>query len=237
MLGIIIPMPTEARCFSPRLREMKKLYNVGQHALVVVSGMGEQVIQAAQTLYKAGASCLVSYGTAVGLTTHLRSGTVCIPQHIVNTEGTIYQNDPHLTSLFVEQRYQFKRGFTQGNLAHTADILTTQQSKEQLHQLTGSSAADMESFLIAHMSEQFNIRFFALRVIIDTVDFHFPSEIAQCISPSGKVSTRQLLSNICSHPGLLWPLGTLVRNYYHARNALRQSAKLKMLMPKCQLSD
>lgn len=228
VLGIIVALPAEARCFSRAFREKGKIYRLSHNALLIISGMGEGVNQAAAMLHKEGVSCLVSCGTAAGLVSDLKSGMVCIPQAVVNSHGEVYQSD-HVVRSQVLLALANQMPISQGRLAHTENILVTSEAKRQLHQVTSAISSDMESFLIAALAQHYQLRFLALRVIIDTVDVNVPNDLLQCMSSAGAISISKLLWAIGYRPALLKSLIVLAKNYYKVRKQLKIFSKIEVI--------
>lgn len=227
MFGIIIAMPTEARCFSSSFREIGKIYKLSDKTLVIVSGMGKQAIEAVETLLQHGATSLISCGSAAGLSPHLKSGTLCIPQKIINAQGETCYCDPGMQEQ-VLKNLDNKITVSQGNLAHAINILKTQTEKKDLYQISGAEVADMESFYIGQEAQRHQIPFIALRVIIDTFDFDMPERLTQCISIEGRVSIRKILINLCKQPRLLLSLLLLGNNFHKTRKALKNISQIDM---------
>ncbi|CEG58981.1 phosphorylase family protein [Legionella fallonii] len=229
MFGILIAMPTEARCFSSSFCSIGEVYTFTPKALVAVSGMGELASQAAQTLIKKGVTCLISCGTAVGLAPSIKPGTLCVPQKILNHSKEVYYCDNDWRQQLLTGSSN-KISLDEGNLIHTPNILTTSNEKQTLHDSSGAIAADMESLFIAQEAKRHQIPFVALRVVIDDAHFTMPKQLTEAVSSNGEVAIRKILLSLGKQPKLIYPLTTLAINFNKTRKVLKTISQMKMFV-------
>lgn len=223
LLGIIIPMPIEARCFSPSFKRIGSIYSLNDKTLIAVSGMKELAAQAVLALHQYHVRCFISYGTAVALAPDLAPGALCIPQEIVHESGCSFETDSYW-----RQQLLFNIDediiYREESLLHTDKILKRSDEKQHLFQKTGAIAADMESFYIAQKARQLGIPFLVIRAIIDRAEFNMPDILAHSFSSQEVISVFNILTNVCRQPSILFPLFSLTKNFSKARKMLKQIA-------------
>lgn len=164
---------------------------------VYVSGPGsERAFTAARRAISDGASALMSWGLAGGLTESVATGTIVVPDLLVSGAGQWQANAAWRQRLLDALGSRF--GLSDGPL-YTADrVITTLEDKSRLASSTGSVAVDMESAGVAEAAAEDSIPFVALRVVADGPKDELPDNAAALITPSGRTRYRGLLGFLFS---------------------------------------
>jgi adenosylhomocysteine nucleosidase len=194
MIGVVAALPAEGRCY------------VGVGARVVVSGVGAAAAgRACATLLRDGATALVSWGTAAGLTDALASGHVVV-------DGS----DPAWVSRLVA-----RVGATRGHIASATSVLRNGAEKRALAAATGAIVADMETAAVAEAARAAGVPWLAVRAVADTVDVGLPASVVSAIDGQGRVRYGRLGAALMRRPADVAALPRVARGFNAALRALR----------------
>ncbi|MEN8207206.1 MAG: purine phosphorylase, partial [Pseudomonadota bacterium] len=139
--GIVVALPAEARTLS-RVSQPGDAVRLGEHSLLIVSGMGaRRAGKAARALLHAGATALVSWGTAGGLDPKYRSGHLLVSEKILTTSGEHYLADQAWRTR-VLQTLSDHIDCSDGNVVTTGQVLTSAADRRRLHAQSGAAAVD-----------------------------------------------------------------------------------------------
>lgn len=223
--GLVVALSTEARCVTPEYVPMNKKITVNQHTMLWLSGMGaESAKKAAEQLYRAGATRLVSFGVAGALDRQLKPGDLVLPD-VVCGENLLPVTLDWRNHL--QHRLSADTVVVNGVLASSAEPLTTMQSKLRLAEITGACAVDMESSAIATVAMDAEIPFIAVRVIVDPVEFSPPSALLSAVKPDGSVNLLRILALILNRSisiGTLFQMGLGMRTACKTLSRVIQAA-------------
>lgn len=199
-LGIVTALPQEARCIVKRQLPAGKVIRITEHILLCLSGTGaKRAAQAGRQLLDQGAAALLSVGTAVALDPRLVTGTVLLPQRIVNhDQAAITVDAPWRAAL--QQRLADSFQSHTGPLADSPRILTGPAAKQALRQHTHAVAADMESAALGRLAAQHGQPFVALRVILDTAAMSLPAWLPGTLTPLGQPAAGAFANQLFRHP-------------------------------------
>jgi len=174
------------------------------NAVVVCGGIGAQAARrAAEAVIARHAPAVVySVGFAGALTPELKVGDVVRPGRILNAgDGS---------SVVLEGG--------EGVLV-TFGAIAGPEQKKNLREAYAAQAVDMEAAAVARAAEARGVRFAALKVISDEVDFVFPS-MERFVSVTGELSEWRLGLFVVARPWL-WPrVARLMRNSARASRVL-----------------
>jgi adenosylhomocysteine nucleosidase len=177
---------------------------------------------AARAALASGATALVSWGLAGGLTPELEPGTVLLPRELITQGGGSFRSDRvwH-AKLTAELAGQF--AFDDRSLLGATETLATPQRKAQAARASGAVAVDMESAAIAEVAERADARFVALRVIVDGHSDLLPPGAERWIDERG--NRRMTAAIDAALTPTHWPaLWVLAQRYRVARRVLDQLA-------------
>lgn len=202
MLGALVGLTAEAKLLRARL----------PHCAIAVSGATrEGAERGIAALKRAGATQLLSFGCAAGLSPLLKPGTILVPDW-VDVDGRRFQTDLTLRNRFGAEQ----AGAKHGGLRHSDDLIVTAADKALLFAETHCLGVDMESGLVA----QAGLPFAVLRVICDDVARDLPP-VAQDVLAEGRISIPRLLSGLARKPNQIGALMALGREAGIARKAMK----------------
>ncbi|XSG85753.1 MAG: phosphorylase [Methylohalobius sp. ZOD2] len=225
MLGIVVALPAECRTLTRQRVSVGQLVRLTPTAMIQVAGMGsERALAAADILYRAGASAVLSWGVAAGLQPELTAGTLVLPRRLLLSTGEEITTDPHWWSN-LHRTLADLPSLTTAPLAGSDHILKTPTDKKILFDTTGAAAVDMESAFLARWAIQKRIPFAALRAISDTAGTALPGSVLAATGEQGDVSIPRLLGQLLRHPGQIRSLITLGRQFNAARLQLNRTGE------------
>ncbi len=224
-IGIIAALPAEARSFSARPIKPNNLTELEHGVLLWQCGMGaERAQQAARSLLDAGATALLSWGTAGGLDPALRPGDVVLPATVVPSPGV---------GLEVDAAWHMRlckclagSNINTGPLIQSPRVVAEPADKAELFQSTGAIAVDMESAAIAQVCQDAGKSFMAIRAIADPAGRSIPAAVITAMDVNGRVSLAKLGQVVLRTPRLLTTLLQLRRDSRAAYATLANIAKL-----------
>jgi adenosylhomocysteine nucleosidase len=198
MIGIVTGLTAEARLARP----------LGTPR--AGGGTPEGAAQAAGALIAEGATALISFGLAGGLTPGLHPGTLIVPTQ-VRTAAASYATDLALTQLL-------------GGPAHTLyagdAVAVTAADKAALHAATGADAIDLESGAVARVAAAHGVPFAVLRAVCDPADSTLPPAAIIALDTRGAIALARVAASVLRHPGQVPALLRLARDAARARAAL-----------------
>jgi adenosylhomocysteine nucleosidase len=187
-IGVIAALPGEARS----LRKSTAHWG-GSSPEVALSGIGPQAAgAAAEQLARSGAAGLVSFGYAGALKPALRSGSLVLPDAIVQADETRHETDSAWLAALIAAIAP-DVAVVSGTLLSMPHMLTSAEDKHAAHIATGAVAVDMESAAIAATAERHGLPFIAVRAVLDEADHTVPSAILAAVDESGTVGLGRLV--------------------------------------------
>jgi adenosylhomocysteine nucleosidase len=214
LLGVAAALPLEARA----------LRYGGAGLLLEVTGIGAaQAAAGARRLVQAGATALLSWGTAAGLTPGLAPGAVAFPQVVIDADGQRFAADAAWHRRLL-RRLGGSAAPIIAPLAASGEVLRGPEEKRALHLRTGAVVADMESGALARVACESAIPFLALRVVLDPVAGVLPDCVTGATDDRGELAVSRLLAAAAVRPGDWVHLLALIRWFSVARRALGRLA-------------
>ena len=196
MLGVITGLKAEARLANP---------------LGFVLAGGANAAEAAARLADEGATALLSFGLAGGLSEAVPPGTLIIPG-VILSGGARFATDPALTA--------WLGGQTCDTLAAERLTVATAEDKRALHRRTGATAVDLESGAVAEIAHGRGMAFAALRCVCDGVDTDLPAAAMVALSAKGAIMIERVLFSLLEQPRQIGALIRLSRQAACARASL-----------------
>ena len=169
---------------------------------ICVTGVGPDRARSkvSQLLDERSVDHLILCGFAGGLDPTLETGSVVVPQRIVNGRGDLValsdQQQP--TILTVEQ------------------VVTEPQQKRELFAKHGAVAVDMESFDVAQVAAGRSVPLTVIRSVLDTAEQSLPAGIHDWVDTQGRTQWSKICRELFKHP---LQVGTLARLRRQARQA------------------
>ncbi|MGH8709780.1 MAG: hypothetical protein ACREVA_00405 [Burkholderiales bacterium] len=225
MIGVIAALPLEARCLAGR--KLAPGERVELHpGWIQLCGIGrEKALNAAQSLLEAGATALLSWGTAGGLDPALSAGTLVLPQQVIGANQSVFPVDSEWRNR-VQQRVAKHVATSSGILLESLSVFTHPSQKQALAKRAGAAAVDMESAAVAQVAQQAGVPFIAIRVIADQAITAIPSSALSAVDAYGRLQFLPLVASLLAHPRELPALITLGRAFRAAQKTLSTVATL-----------
>lgn len=164
-----------------------------------------------------GADGIVSFGMAGALAPDLALGDWVIGSRV----GT-HECDP----LWRDALLRRLPGARLGPIHADGRLIADPADKENLHQASGSLAADMESHVVARAAAEAGLPFAVLRCVSDEAAAALPPAIAVAMKPGGGLALGAVLGSIARRPGQVPHLLRTVAGFNRAYRALGEGARL-----------
>ncbi|SJM89423.1 Hopanoid-associated phosphorylase [Crenothrix polyspora] len=222
--GIVVALPEELATLTEKKIDKGHCVFIAKQLLVVYAGAGcHNAKIAAESLLAKGATHLISWGCAAGLSHVLRPGDLVLADTVMDTDDVKIAID-------ADWHDHSKQVLSKSGVVHAGCLLTTphivapSKDKKQLHLKTGAIALDMESVAIAKVAQQHGVPFLAIRVIADSVNTSLPRAINNALNDQGEVVLKKLLLSIALNPVEIPRLIKLGLNFRAAKLTLKRIA-------------
>jgi hopanoid-associated phosphorylase len=190
-------------------------------AVVCGGGDARRTAAALAKAIAAGASGVISFGTAGGLAPELRPGDRLVADAVLANEKR-WPSDPAWTAKLVTAL----PGAARGAIASVDLPVASAEAKRELYERTGALAVDMESYVAARLSEAHGLPFAVFRVIVDPAQRSLPPAALVAMRPDGGVNLRAVLSSIAAQPGQISQMIRLALDARAARTALLSGRRM-----------
>jgi adenosylhomocysteine nucleosidase len=225
-LGIIVGVPYEARSLAKYSILNDEPVRLRQGVTLGVSGVGpRRAGLASRRLLEKGATALLSWGSAGGLSPKLSPGSLILPRIIIAANRSVYHADASWHKDLCD-RLRGQVEFHTGPLAESATVVQTSAEKAILFQQTGAVGVDMESAAIAFVAQEARVPFVAVRVIADSANAPLPNSALNACDEFGRLNFLKLIWGVAGRPTELFPLIHLARDYRAAQRTLALVARL-----------
>ena len=225
-LGIIVGVPSEARSLAKYSIINDEPVRLRQGVTLDVSGVGpRRAGLASRRLLGKGATALLSWGSAGGLSPTLSSGSLLLPKTIIASDQSVYHVDLSWHKSLCS-RLEGQVEFHTGPLAESATVVSTPAEKAILFQQTGAIGVDMESAAVAAVAQGARVPFVAVRAVADSTDITLPNSALNACDEFGRLNFLRLIRGIAMRPAELFPLIRLARDYRAAQRTLALVARL-----------
>lgn len=172
---------------------------------------------------------VILFGLAGGLDPRFPEGTVLPITWVIDERGWAIHLDHDVESNIdspyaqatVKLSDERQRQTTEQSLVTLDRLADTVATKRQLFEHYRCSAADMETFHVAHSLAQKGIPLVILRAIGDPADMALPAATINWIKPDGHTNVLAVLRHLLIHP---WRTFTLIRLGKNTRLAAQQLA-------------
>lgn len=219
-------MSVEARSLAKHSITNDQPVRLREGVTLAVSGVGpRRASLASRTLLEKGATALLSWGSAGGLSPKLSPGSLILPTIIIASDRSVYHADPSWHKNLCN-RLRGQVEFHTGPLAESATVVQTPAEKAVLLHQTGAIGVDMESAAVAAVAQEARVPFIAVRVVADSTDITLPNSALNACDEFGQLNFLKLIRGIAQRPTELFPLLCLARDYRAAQNTLALVARL-----------
>ena len=141
---------------------------------------------AARTALSAGADALVSWGSAGGLDPSLGSGTIVVPDRVVDASGNVRASDQEW-SRRLRAAASEQLSVAAGAMLHSERPIEDPRHKQRMYADTGAAAVDMESGGIARIADEAGIPWIAVRVVVDPAAAVLPALARSAVRDDGRL--------------------------------------------------
>ena len=222
-LGIVAALPEEAECLTGVRPVPGCQLRISASVWLKLSGIGAaRAARSASVLVEQGASALLSWGGAAGLTPNLGPGDLLVPARVITSDGKILPID-------VDWHRRLCAALTPipdiSPLVEVNHILLEPQDKTRTGELTGAVAADMESAAVTRVAAESGVSSLVLRVVVDPSFMPVPASARAAVTMSGARDWWGLARGLCRRPVEAAGLWRLARAFATARKSLHAVAR------------
>jgi adenosylhomocysteine nucleosidase len=203
-IGIVVGIAAEA----------KAAHRISANILCS-GGRPDVAAHQAYQLIATGATTLMSFGIAGGLSSTLRPGSLVVADEII----TDFDRYPALASCASRIRAHV------GPIYGSWTIVSNPAEKRALRKRTGALAVDMESGPIARVAMEAGIPFIALRAIADPATRGLPPAALLPLDENGRPNLSAVFWSILTDPGQIPALIDTGNQTRKALHRLRVAAK------------
>jgi adenosylhomocysteine nucleosidase len=172
-----------------------------------------------------GATALLSWGSAGGLSPALSPGNLILPKTIIASNRSLYHVDPTWHNSLCNQLKGHVDFFTDPMTESTA-VVCTPTEKAILFRETGAIGVDMESAAVAAVAQEVGVPFMVVRAVADAMDTTIPKSTLNALDEFGRLNFLKLIQGFVQHPPELFALLRVGRNYRAAQRTLAAVARL-----------
>jgi nucleoside phosphorylase len=164
----------------------------GEQVVVVANGPGPKLAGAAVDVVKEhqNVGALISIGFCGGLQPSLRACDIFVATEVVGVMPALVPAS--------------QKCFKSGKLLSVDSVVSTAVEKARLGE-AGADAVEMEAAAVGGRAKQYNIPFYAVRVVTDTCDEDFPLDFNRMRSRDGRFSRARILAAALRRPGVVFP--------------------------------
>ena len=203
-LGLICGMEAEAKALGA-------LRKHGHLSVGISAAKPERATELAEAMVHDGVDALLSWGIAGALAPDMASGTLIIPETVIDQDGSALE----LSGLR-------PRGAEQPMVLSGSDtIVATLDAKSALFAATGAAAVDMETHRIARVARLHGVPAIAIRAVSDPSDRALPPGTESALNDAGNPRILPVLAGLMRHPSRLPALLDAKRDLDRALETLR----------------
>jgi adenosylhomocysteine nucleosidase len=164
-----------------------------------VAGGGDHArLEAVLDRLAAGAHGIISIGIAGGLAPGLQAGQWFVADAVLVDDMSV-ATDSLWTGRLAARLPEATRGLVLGANAMVADA----RQKAALHRMTGASAVDMESHVVARVAQRHRLPFAVARVVSDAAHHSLPPAAQVGMKSDGRMDLPSVLHSLVAKPGQL----------------------------------
>lgn len=221
-LGIVAPLPSEARCLTGARHRTGERIELGPGVAIDLSGVGaERARRSAERLVAAGARALASFGCAGGLAPDVRVGELLLPVAVLDPSGSSFETDGAWRSALAALVGPVR----EGTLVESPRVLKTAEQKREAFRSTGALAVDMESASVAAVARAAGLPFVAVRAVCDDATMSVPRATLLAVDADGNLRLGALAKALVERPRELLAIARLDLGFRSAQRTLRGVAR------------
>jgi adenosylhomocysteine nucleosidase len=225
-IGIIAAVTAEARTLTKEPIPGDELIHLPGGAMLIVSGMGPtRAAATSKALLEGGATALLSWGSAGGLTSKVSPGSLILPKTVIASDRSLYHVDVHWHERFCN-RLKGHVDFHTEPLVESPRVVRTPEEKATLFRETGAVGVDMESGAVAAVAQEARVRLMVVRAVADGADTSIPESTLNAVDEFGRLNFFKLIHGLAKNPTDLLALVRIARNYRRAQRGLATVARL-----------
>jgi hopanoid-associated phosphorylase len=172
----------------------------------------------ARELIESGATRLISFGVAGGLTPGQQIGALIIGAQVKSPNGAW-----HCDSAWNNTLAQKLPHAAHGGVWGSETLVPTAADKRVLFGQSGCLIVDMESQCAAEVAAEARIPFTVLRAVCDTSEMDVPPVVMAVIGEDGRIDAWGALRHVARHPREVPDLVHVMRGMGRALGALKRS--------------
>ncbi len=200
MLAFIVGLTAEARIVRPISRKV-----------FIGGGTARGAADATRRALAAGATSLVSFGLAGGLSPDIPAGAIIVPAAVL-FKGRHLATDAALSAAL--------GGVTVGALLAGEAVVASIAGKAERWHGTQAEAVDLESGAVADAARQANVPYAVLRAVCDPATRALPPAAVGALTAQGSIGLLRLVLSLIVHPRQIGALVALSRDARAARRSL-----------------
>jgi nucleoside phosphorylase len=164
----------------------------GMRIAMVANGPGPELAGAAVDMVRENEKMdgLISVGFCGGLQPSLEACDIFVATEVVGFAPAPLPVSP--------------RSFKSGKLLSINRVVSTAAEKARLSK-AGADAVEMEAAAVVARAQQYNLPFYAVRVVTDTCNEDFPVDFNQMRSQDGHFSRARIIAAAFRRPGVVFP--------------------------------
>jgi adenosylhomocysteine nucleosidase len=188
----------------------------GRAIVIAANGPGPKLAASAAKAIKGHYELegLASIGFCGALSPDLHAGDVLVATSLVTVPHlgvaqALSLPYPHVAhALSVPRSHSCERLF---RLLSIDQVAHTAESKHNLHHQTSAEAVEMETAGLAPLAQEWQIPFFAVKIVTDTASESFPLDFNLLRTPEGRFSRPKIIAATLRHPSAIPALINLNR--------------------------
>ena len=222
---IVIPTAAERQAFVRGCREHPDGRRLLEAATIVQTGIA--ISDLAGNLNEsvvAGASGLVSLGTAGAIAPNIDTGTLLLPAQVRWVNGAKAKVDAEWhaqTSASLQREFSV----VTKDILHSEEVVQS-DAKHSLFEQTGAIGVDMESGVLARLAQTADIPFLIVRTVLDPADQGVPSTASSSVDRQGNLDAVALTRNLVTQPFQLAAVIRLAIQFRRAARTLRGTGRI-----------
>jgi len=171
----------------------------------------------------AGASGLVSLGTAGAIAPNIDPGTLLLPAQVRWLNGAMAKVDAEWHAQ-TSARLQREFSIVTKDILHSEEVVQS-HAKQSLFEQTGAIAVDMESGVLARLAQTADIPFLIVRTVLDPANQGVPSAASSSVDQNGDLDAVALSRHLVAQPFQLAAVIRLAMQFRRAARTLRGTGR------------
>jgi adenosylhomocysteine nucleosidase len=163
-------------------------------------GIAAQTTAIAESLLRAGAEALISFGLAGALAPGLAPGALLVPRAVIDETGMRYTVDPEWRMRMIDALRGAGLWLEERDMLGASEVAASLARKADFHRLTGAVAIDLESHLVAQAAARAGRPFLVLRAVADSATQALPDAAVHGLAPNGKPALGRVFRSVASDP-------------------------------------